>query len=92
MTDTLAHFRFYAELDDAHRPVGTVCAVHRSRTTTTGHREALVTVTSHPEGGLTWSAVAPAYLDARCREVSRTEAATIHPSLVRRLFHDLQTP
>lgn len=88
MPDRLADFRFYAERRDGPP---TVCAVHRSRTTTTGYREALVTVTEHPEGGLTWSAVSRAYLRSRCRVVSLATAATLHPALVRRLVHDLST-
>lgn len=95
MPDRLADFRFYAERRDGPP---TVCAVHRSRTTTTGYRKALVTVTEHPEGGLTWSAVsrasrrpALANLRSRCRLVSLATATTLHPALVRRLVHDLHT-
>ena len=90
--DTPADFRFYAERLDGHALGHTVCAVHRSRTTTTGHREALVSVTDHPDGPLTWSAVAPAFLRDRCREVSLAAAAHLHPALIRRLLHDLDTP
>lgn len=72
---------FYAE------PAGTVCAVHRSDRTTTGHRPALVTVADHP-AGLTWAAVSDAYLRT-CRRVSPDAARALHPELLRRLTRDL---
>ena len=91
MPDTLADFRFYAERLEGHALARTVCAVHRSRTTPTGHRDALVSVTDSPDGPLTWSAVAPAFLRDRCREVSLASAAGLHPALVSRLVRDLST-
>ena len=90
--DTLDDYRFYAERLEGHALARTVCAVHRSRTTTTGHREALVAVTDSPDGPLAWSTVAPDFLRRSCREVSLTAAAGLHPALVSRLVRDLSTP
>ena len=87
-------FDFYAETDGDGRDVGTVAAVHRHSSDAAlivhGCYEGLAGITgreaSAPSGpSVAWLAIAPAYLDARCRPVTEAEARRIHPALFERI-------
>ena len=87
-------FDFYAETDDEGRDAGTVAAVHQSASAAAlavhGCFEGLAGITGRderePDGpAVSWLAIAPAYLDGRCRRVTEAEARRIHPALFSRL-------
>ena len=85
-----AAFDYHAETDADGRDLGTVVAVHRddSRAAALLHGcyEGWAGITArHPSApsgpAVSWLAISPAYLDARCRPVTETEARAIHPAL-----------
>lgn len=93
-------FDFYAETTDDGLDAGTVAAVHRPSSSlalaTHGCYEGLAGISTrdgdaespeHAPSGpcVSWLAIAPAYLDRRCRAITEAEARRIHPALFVRL-------
>lgn len=83
-------FDYYAETDNKGRGLGTVAAVHRddSRAALSLHGcyEGWAGITArHPSApsgpAVSWLAISPAYLDARCHRVTQAQARAIHPAL-----------